>query len=688
VFPLLFRAVQSAFLPARRAALSLAAAALLLSAPSAFASSSVPDWVRDAAHQTLPEYPARTPAVVLLWETTYTVGPDGRAIEHVRKVIKVLRPQGREDARPVVYYDRDSKITSFHVWSIDPAGHEFTAKDSDIGDFSAAAGFEAYTDARARVANPPGLDPGGIIALEYEKKMRPYLAETTWSFQGDIPHLKQSFTIALPAGFLYNATFAHHPRVDGSDLENHSYRWEMNSEPAIDLDSIPLAPPEGSLEARMTVHYSGPGLAEPQEGTWQGIGVWFDGLAHDRMAASPEIAAKAAELTAGKTDFFDKAQAIGEYVQGNIRYVAVEIGIGGEQPHAAADIFHNKYGDCKDKATLLSALLSSVGIHSTLVIVDTERGVIDPDDPSTYGNHAIGAIEIPTGYDSPRLKSVVKADNGKRYLIFDPTWELTPFGQLENNLQGSYGILMEGKESQIIQFPVMPPELNSVSRSASFKLSPEGTLTGAVTEKSFGDVAEFPRRLARQADGKEQQTYMDRIAARDFSSVLLTGLKFTDANTLSKDVVTTFNLEAANYAVSTGPLLMIRPRVFGTYQLPVDHKNRKLPIDLRETTEGHDDFDIVIPDGYVVDEMPEPVKHDWGFASYESKTELHGNTLHYTRSFAIREITLPPRRYKDLQDMVATIGNDEDNRVILKRAAKPIVDTPSSASPAFSPAAH
>ena len=84
-----------------------------------------------------------------------------------------------------------------------------------------------------------------------------------------------------------------------------------------------------SLAGRMTVHYAGPDLAFPEDGTWRGIGEWYTALSHDRLAATPEIAAKAAELTAGKTDFYDKAEAIGDFVQKHIRYFVVEMGIGG-----------------------------------------------------------------------------------------------------------------------------------------------------------------------------------------------------------------------------------------------------------------------------------------------------------------------------------------------------------------------
>ena len=63
------------------------------------------------------------------------------------------------------------------------------------------------------------------------------------------------------------------------------------------------------------------------------------------------------------------------------------------------------------------------------------------------------AIEVPAGYSSPKLRSVVTASSGRRYLIFDPTWEETAFGQLEHNLQGGYGVLMEGSASQVIELP-------------------------------------------------------------------------------------------------------------------------------------------------------------------------------------------------------------------------------------------
>ena len=377
----------------------LVAVSAVLFCQGARAASGVPDWMKAAAQQALPHYSETTKAVVLLNEVVFTVAPDGRATTHVREVVKVLRPSGREEAVPVVFFDKDQKVLSMHVWSIGPDGHEYVVKDNEIAERGTSGqGGELYSDERYKImSDPPGLDVGGIVGVEYEVRDRPYLAETSWYFQSSIPHVKESFTLLLPEGFTHTTTWAHHAPDAGIDLEHQRWRWDLEHVPGVNLEQVPMSPSHAALQGRMTVHYAGPTLAEPQEGTWKGIGEWYDRLSRDRLAPTPDIAAKAAELTQGKTDFYDKTEAIAEFTQQQVRYFVIEMGIGGYQPHFAGDIFKGRYGDCKDKATLLSAMLNSVGVHSALMMVDTHRGAIDPEAPSIYGNHMIAAIEIPKG---------------------------------------------------------------------------------------------------------------------------------------------------------------------------------------------------------------------------------------------------------------------------------------------------
>jgi hypothetical protein len=279
----------------------------------------------------------------------------------------------------------------------------------------------------------------------------------------------------------------------------------------------------------------------------------------------------------------------------------------------------------------------------------------------------IAAIEIPKGYSSPKLHSVVTAKTGRQYLIFDPTWDKTAFGQLEHNLQGGYGVLMEGHESQVIQFPILSPELNTIHRTASFQLQSDGGLTGTVTEKRFGDLSEYRRGLYTAGDAKDQTQFLDRVLGKDFTTFTVAGFQVQNAAALNKDLTTSYSLTADHFGKTMGPLLMIRPRVLGSEGLEADRETRHVPINLDETMQEKDDYSIALPAGYTVDEIPEPVKLDLGFASYESSSNVKDNILHYTRTYTVREVTLPADRYSDVQKLAGVIAADEQNRAVLKK---------------------
>lgn len=642
--------------------LSLLAAGIT---PAFCSKDAVPDWVKAAAAEPLGTYPSNTDAVVLLDELTLTVGNDGKAVEHHRYVVKILRPSGRDNGIAHVEFDKDSKVLSMRVWSIGPDGHEYQVKDNEMSEMGYPGAGNFYEDLQVKMARPPGRDPGGIVAWETEQRLPDYRHEEDWFFQDDLPRVRQSFTLELPPSYTFVSVVAHHDAVKPIDLEHQRYRWEFNQTPPIDLERVPLAPSMEALTGRLVVHYAPAG--DPMLGTWKGVGEWYDQLSRDRMVATPEIAAKAVSLTQGKTDFYDKTEAIAEFVQKQIRYFVIEKGIGGSQPHPAADIFRNGYGDCKDKSTLLAAMLSSVGIHSAIVLVDSNRGFVDPSAPSAWGNHAIAAVRIPDGYNSPRLRSVVIAKTGHRYLIVDPTWDKTAFGQLEHNLQGGYAVLVEGKESEVIQIPVLKPELNTLERTAQLQLQADGSLKGSYSEKRFGDLSERRRELYLNDNEKEQKEFQNKVLSRDFTTFSISDLKVQNAQAFNKDLTTSFNLSADRYARSAGSLLMVRPRVIGSEGLETDKKPRMVPIDLEQTMQEKDDYTIELPDGYAADEVPAPVKLDLGFASYESSTQVDGNALHYTRTYTVRQLTLPADRYADVQRLAEVIGEDEQTRAVLKK---------------------
>jgi hypothetical protein len=655
----------------RSAQFAAGALCLALFSANAYAKDQVPDWVKAAPPHLLEADAKNADALVLLEETTYTVSPDGTMIEHVRKVVRILRPQGRRYGRMFASYNTGSKLRYMHLWSIGPDGHEYAVKDSELTDYGSSEGFELYSDERVRGGIPPAMDAGAIAAMEYERQSRPYSNNIIWIPGEDVPVVKETMTLNLPPGFTFTSAWKGKAKTEAIDREHGHMLWEIDNQSALtSSDKVPLAPNEISRAPRMDIFYQGPGVGGTygaMNGDWQGIGVWYERLAKDRNKPDAAITAKAQELVQGKASFRERVEAISNFVQGNIRYVAIEIGVGGFQPHAAADTFRVRYGDCKDKATLLSAMLAAVGIRSTWVLVDTERGMMASEAPSLAGNHMIAAIELPKDYLPQSMYSVVTAKSGKRFLIFDPTWEKTPFGHLERELQGSDALLVDGADSQVIRLPVLAPQQNLVERKASFQLAADGNLSGTVQEQETGDIARDHRYLFAEGTGKQQQQSLDRGLAQDLSAFSMSDLHVENTKDLAKAMTLSYSLKAENFAREMGPLLTVRPRVLGHEALAVDNKRRELPIDLGETRQVHDDFTIALPPGYTIDEVPAPVKLDVGFATYQSETKVENNTLHYSRTYTVREIVLPANRYPEVQKLERTINADEQGSVVLKR---------------------
>lgn len=637
----------------------------------AFAKDQVPDWVKTAAQASTDKVSKDADAAVLLQEVTYTVSPNGSLVEHVRRVVKILRPQGRKQADMFAYYrsSRD-KLNYLHIWSIGPDGKEYAPKDKEQSDLATDGGFELYSDSRVRGLTPPAMDVGGIAAMEYERQEQPYENDIIWIPGEDIPVLRERMTLNLPDGYTYKATWKGKPKAQPVDAEHGRTLWEVeNQDSLVTHDRVPLSPNQITVAPRLDIFYQGPVTAPygAMTGDWKSIGEWYERLAKDRNKPDPAIVAKAQELVAGKTDFRDRVAAVSNFVQSDVRYVAIEIGVGGHQPHAAADIFKAHYGDCKDKATLLSAMLDAIGVRSTWVLVDTNRGMISADAPSLIGNHMIAAIELPANYTPKEMYSVVAAKSGKRFLIFDPTWEKTPFGQLEYELQGSDALLVDGADSQAIRLPILKPEQNHIQRKASFQLAADGTLSGTVTQEEGGDIARNLRALALN-DEKAQQQALDRSLARDLRAFHVEGMKMANTAELDRNLKLQYTIKADHFAEPVGNLFAIRPRVLGTEAMRVDEKPRILPIDLGETRLIDDDFTIALPTGFSVDELPPPVHLDLGFASYTSESKVVNHAIHYSRTYAVREVSLPPERYGDVQKLAHTIEADEQSSAVLKRA--------------------
>jgi hypothetical protein len=436
--------------------------------------------------------------------------------------------------------------------------------------------------------------------------------------------------------------------------------------PPLILRDVPSHPEWGARAARMSVQW-GDAAVDGREQQWRAIGQVFTNLEGDRPAPSPEITAEVQSLIAGAPDFYTRLSRITESIQKNIRYFVVARGIGDFQANRAADIYRNKYGDCKDKSTLVISMLQVAGIHAYYVLVDDHRGIVDPDNPSTYGNHMITAIEVPPDVNDPRLQAIVKTASGKRYLIFDPTNERTPVGNLPSYEQGSYGTLAAGPASQIIALPVLPPDANPNQRTGAFTLSQDGTLTGSVQTIRSGSGGGELRNVLKDSDEKERREALETSVAHDVPGVVLNSFQFVQPPALDKPIEIHYAITAPQYAHSAGPLLLLRPRVVGSNALPFNDKHRTVPIDLGATGRWRDSFDIALPPGYIVDETPDPVDLDVDFASYHSTVVAKANQLHYEREYVVRQVEIPADKADSFRKLQSAILSDEKATAVLKK---------------------
>jgi hypothetical protein len=625
----------------------------------------VPQWGLDAAKTPTPAYDKDASAVILFDEYVETIDAQGRAVEREREAIRILKPQGRHNTC-AVSYDADERINYFRVWTIAADEKQYQAQDTDFIDEGDTSTPIMLSTNKTRVAHPPAVDVNAIEICESEEFMEPYIQEKDWHIQTGIPIVFQALEVDLPAGRAHTEAWHNYQPVKPVEVAPNHWRWEIRDMHALILRDVRSAPEWPALAARMAVQW-GDAAVEGKDNQWRAIGQWVTTLEANRPDPSPEITAQAQSLVAGAPDFYTKLSRITEYIQKNIRYFIVMRGIGGLQANHAADIFRNRYGDCKDKTTLVISMLQAVGIHAVYMPVDDRRGVVDPDEPSLAGNHMISAIEIPADVQDPRLKAIVKAKDGKRYLIFDPTNERTAVGNLPSYEQGSFGILAAGASSQIVALPVLEPDTNGTEQKGSFALSADGILTGSVDTSHIGPEGGFFRRFLKETDEKERREDWESYVAETLPGVVLDSFQFIQPSELDKPLEFHYKVTAHQYAHNAGPLLLVRPRVVGTLAQPFDDKPRTLPIELPATGRWRDSFDIALPPGYVVDETPDPVNLDLDFASYHSSVSAKGNTLHYEREYVVRQVQLAPDKALSFRLLEGAILADEKGAAVLKK---------------------
>jgi hypothetical protein len=314
-------------------------------------------------------------------------------------------------------------------------------------------------------------------------------------------------------------------------------------------------------------------------------------------------------------------------------------------------------------------MLKQVGIDSYYVSIFTDRGVVNPKFPSKYFNHEILAIKLPDSVPDGGLFAEYKSPKFGRLLFFDPTNEYVPLGYLPHYLQDNYGLVVGPEGGEIVELPLAAPASNRLLRTAKFTLAPTGTLTGEVNELRFGGPAEEARGVFLSAKPADRQKVVEQFLGESLSNFTLNTASIGNLEQTDQSLLVTYKFTSDGYAKNAGDLLILRPRVVGEKGSSIlSGKPRKYPIEFREASRQDDVFDITLPPGYVVDELPKPVAAQCPYATYKSEVVVDGSVMHYKRTYEITDIVVPTQHLDEVRDFFHQIAADEKASAVLRRS--------------------
>ena len=396
---------------------------------------------------------------------------------HVRYLnrTQVLTPRGVERYGVAsIGYNPSVTLQNLRASVVSPAGTRVEVKKNQISDASSFASFELYSDSKQRDIHFPGVAPGSVLEYRYEEKVSNlFFLPREFLLQEEIPARSKTLTVTAPTSIplqtkviLGAPVHTEEPR-GGSVVQS----WRVQDVPAFrresDMPPDEDALPKISISPKRMVW----GDVTIDAGDWNGVARWYWQLARGRMDPTDQVSASARQLVAGAQDPDEKARRLYEFLQEKITYVAIELGIGGWQPHENGQVLLHRYGDCKDKATLLIAMLRSIGLDGFPVLIRTrDAGLLRRDFVSPAFNHAIVALPRPDGY-----------------LFLDPTSESTPFGDLPWTDQGVPVLVVKADgRGDLVETPLFPPERNRRHRLVTARIIPSGDLEGTYVIDSWG----------------------------------------------------------------------------------------------------------------------------------------------------------------------------------------------------------
>jgi len=404
--------------------------------------------------------PTGSGAVVLLDRRVVRVHRNGLSRTFAQRVVQVLTERGAEDNKEfAVHYTpgrEEVDIRQARVYRRSARGEITTLEATDRSDEDLSEPwYGLYYDNRAEVVRFEGLRPGDTVEIQYlvddvasDNQMADYFGDL--QFVGEtIPKRRWDYTLIAPVSRPIYANVPRLPRLEHQVSDEGNDRvYRFAAKDVAKIDAEPAMPGVGETS---------PYLHVSTYGSWQDVGAWYWRLVEESLGADEEVRRTARGLVKRGMSDLERVRAVHNFVVTSTRYVGLEFGIHGYKPYKVTQVLARRFGDCKDKASLMIALLREVGVPAELVLVRTRRGGhLDPEPASlAIFDHAIVYV--------PKLD---------RYL--DGTAEFSGPAELPSQDQGVVVLRVGPRGSVLTRTPVLPSSENHVERRWQVALEASG----------------------------------------------------------------------------------------------------------------------------------------------------------------------------------------------------------------------
>ncbi len=568
-------------------------------------------------------------AITLRDESVVTLNADGTGTDVTHQTFKVFNQRGHDKGEVSIPFNASNeKITNLHARTIRADGSVLTAQPGDIHQSAPFSDFAMYDDAKVISVSMPGIEDGVIVDYVYTRRTtRAFLPgqfSSLWSFRDGVdPVVSSKMTLIAPLSVKlstlpHNAASMTTTRKASADGKKVTYTWKMAGLPP--LVPEPMMPPANSLI---------PWVEISTVPSWQAISKWYHGLAAGQMTVSPEIKETVKTLTAGKTTDTDKARAIYYWVEGRTRYVALELGLSAFQPHPAAAVCRNRYGDCKDMATLLVTMLHEAGIKTAwpvLLGAGSQQPVSSYLAAPLFFNHAIVRADI----------------DGKPYWL-DSTAQMCPFGDIPGSDRGVDALVVRNGVGTFEKIPLGSPADNSQATLTTVALHADGSADCVTKITLNGDAGLGARISFRGLQTAQVRPAFQNMVSSFSPNAKLADYTLSDLNDRDQPVVFTIKYHAPLWATRTSHLLILTGKDMTA--APYDRTDRTFPLYESKTGGATDDTVITLPPGYALEDKPEDIHETTQIGDVLATTTLSGDTLTQHLAVTSRPGQIAPDAY-------------------------------------------